>query len=89
MGRSLGSGPASYLASKNKVAGLVLISAFTSINDVAVEHYGIFGNLIKDRFNNLDSIKKVKSPTLIIHGTEDKFVPFNHAKKLCGISQVI
>ena len=85
MGRSLGSGPACYLAAKYQVAGLVLVSAFTSILDVASEHFGFFGKLLlKNRFNNLENIRKVKCPTLIIHGTEDSFVPFSHAKMLCG-----
>lgn len=85
MGRSLGSGPACCLASKYPVAGLVLISAFTSVLDVASEHFGFFGKLLlKNRFDNLENIKKVKCPTLIIHGTEDSLVPFSHAKQLCG-----
>lgn len=34
MGRSIGSGPATYVASKYKVGSLVLISAFTSLRAV-------------------------------------------------------
>lgn len=85
MGRSLGTGPACHIATKYPVAGLVIVSPFTSIKDVASEHYGIFGSLlIKDRFNNLSNIKNVKSPTLIIHGKNDSMVPFKHAQLLSG-----
>jgi len=34
MGRSIGSGPATFVASKYKVGSLVLISAFTSLRAV-------------------------------------------------------
>ena len=34
-GRSMGSGPATYLASQKKPAALLLMSAYTSIKDVA------------------------------------------------------
>lgn len=83
MGRSLGSGPACWIANKYEVAGLILISPFTSIKEVASHHYGVFGSLlIKNRFNNLENIKEVKCPTLIIHGNEDEVVPIRHSEAL-------
>lgn len=85
LGRSLGTGPACCLATKYPAAGLILVSPFTSIKHVASEHYGIFGSLlVKDRFNNLENIKKVKCPTLIIHGQLDKLVPVKHGQTLNG-----
>lgn len=58
MGRSIGSGPATYMAQKFKPAALLLISPFTSIKDVAKSMYGFMGALfIKDRFDNLEKIK--------------------------------
>jgi hypothetical protein len=44
LGRSIGSGPAVYVSSKKKPAGLVLISPFTSIRAVAEN---LVGNLLK------------------------------------------
>ncbi len=83
LGRSLGSGPAVHIASKYSVARLIIVSPFTSIQDVAQEHYGIFGKLlVKNRFNNLENIKKVKCQVLIIHGDMDELVPYEHAKHL-------
>ena len=85
VGRSLGTGPACWLSTQYKAAALILVSPFTSIKEVAEEHYGIFGKLlIKDRFNNLENIKRTKCPTLIIHGLEDQLVPYKHAQKLSG-----
>jgi hypothetical protein len=39
-GRSMGSGPACLLASKYQLRGLMLISAFTSLRDVAKNFVG-------------------------------------------------
>jgi len=40
-GRSLGSGPSLYLASRRKIGGLILMSPFTSIQGVAESIVGI------------------------------------------------
>lgn len=89
LGRSLGSGPAIHIASKYSVARLITISAFTSIQDVAHEHYGIFGKLlVKNRFCNLENIKKIKCPVLLIHGDMDELVPYEHAKNLQSRNKV-
>ena len=39
-GRSIGSGPATFLAANNKVCSLILISAFTSIRAVVKYNAG-------------------------------------------------
>ena len=69
MGRSIGSGPATYIAQKFKPAALLLVSPFTSIKEVAKSMYGFVGALlVKDRFDNLERIKHVTCPVLLIHG---------------------
>ncbi len=69
IGRSIGSGPATYLASKHKVAALVLISAFTSIQAAVKSVAGrVIKKLVKERFKNIELIKKVTSPTFLLHG---------------------
>ena len=83
LGRSLGSGPACWLAKTYPAACLILVSPFISIKEVASHHYGIFGSLlIRNRFNNLENIKESKCPTLIIHGGNDEVVPFRHSETL-------
>lgn len=83
MGRSLGSGPACWVAKNYEVAGLILISPFISIKEVASHHYGVFGSLfIKNRFDNLENIKAARCPTLIIHGMLDDVVPVRHSDTL-------
>lgn len=77
MGRSLGTGPASYLASQHKVGGLVLISGFTSIRGVVSDLAGVLKFLVKERFNNLERMEKVHSPTFFLHGKKDILISHN------------
>lgn len=74
-GRSLGSGPSVELASKKVVAGLILDGAFTSTFRVMTR----WQILPWDKFDNLAKLPEVHCPTLIIHGEQDKTVPFRHA----------
>ena len=84
-GRSIGSGPATWLASRNNPGALVLMSPFTSIRGVVKDIAGRLAQyLIKERFNNLSNIKDVKCPVLFIHGKKDKLISFKHSKLLRG-----
>ncbi len=78
LGRSLGSAPAVYLASKNPAAGLILEGAFVSAFRV-MTGIPIFPF---DRCKNLARIKKVGCPVLVIHGTKDAIVAPWHGRKL-------
>lgn len=84
MGRSMGSGPATQLASLNSdVAGLILLSPFTSLKDAVRSLLGKFPSLlVRDRFINRQAIQLVKSPVLIIHGESDSLIPVTHAHEL-------
>ncbi|EGR30556.1 hypothetical protein IMG5_129420 [Ichthyophthirius multifiliis] len=83
LGRSMGSGPACLLASKYQVRGLMLISAFTSLRDVAKKFVGSFiSKIVQNGFQNIDLIDKILCPILIIHGKNDKLVPVKHAHYL-------
>ena len=76
-GRSLGSGPSTWLAEHELVAGLILDGAFTSTFRVMT---GI-KLLPWDKFDNYARLPNIKCPILMIHGTEDRVVPFTHAQK--------
>lgn len=85
LGRSLGSGPATYLASRYRPGGLILISPFASIRNVTKDMFGFIGSLvIKERFDNLKKMSQVISPTLLIHGEKDKTVLPSHSEMLYG-----
>ncbi len=51
MGRSIGSGGATYLANKRRVQGLILISPFSTIEKVGKDIICI-GGIVKNHFNN-------------------------------------
>ncbi|HLJ86215.1 MAG TPA: alpha/beta fold hydrolase [Candidatus Angelobacter sp.] len=78
LGRSVGSGPATYLAARRPVAALVLESPFVSAFRV-LTRIPIFP---WDKFPNGRNIHQVQCPVLIIHGTADRIVAFWHGKKL-------
>lgn len=77
-GHSVGGGPSVELASKNQVGGLILESAFSTAFTVVTK----IPVLPFDKFENIKKIKHVKSPVFIIHGTDDRVVPFSHAKEM-------
>lgn len=70
------------MATERQPAGLILLSPFTSIKDVAAFKAGKLSALIRNRFNNLEIIAKVMCPVMIVHGDQDTLVPLDHAKKL-------
>jgi uncharacterized protein len=69
------------LAATLPVAGLVLISGYTSLPDVGASVYPFIPVqlLMLDRFDNLGKIGRVAAPILILHGTADWTIPYDHA----------
>lgn len=77
-GRSVGSGPSVDLASRKSVGGLVLESSFiTAFRVMTVIPIFPF-----DKFANINKIKQVHAPVLIMHGTQDDLIPMWHSEKL-------
>ena len=59
-GRSMGSGPATHVASVRDPGCLLLMSSFKSIRAIAEYQAGnLLKYLIQDRFDNLSKIKNV------------------------------
>ncbi len=82
-GRSIGSGPACYLASKHRPSLLVLMSAFTSLRAVAKRYVGpLLQYLVAERFNNKKWIGQANCPVFILHGKQDDVVPVEHSVEL-------
>lgn len=80
MGRSIGTGPATWLAAKKIVSSLILVSPFTSLRGVVKDLVGNFAKyLIKERFDNADYMQSVYCPTLLIHGKRDQLIPYSHS----------
>jgi fermentation-respiration switch protein FrsA (DUF1100 family) len=77
-GRSVGAGSAVDLAARKPVAGLIMESAFTTAFRVVVP----IPILPFDKFRNIDKIKRVNCPVLVMHGRVDEVVPFQHGQRL-------
>ena len=77
-GHSVGGGPTADLASRRPVAGLVLESSFTTAFRVLTR----VPLVPFDKFRNLEKLKRVRCPVLIIHGRRDRVIPFAHGLKL-------
>lgn len=82
-GRSVGSGPSVYLASRFPVGGLILVAAFSSVREAAKSLVGaLIAGVLAERFPNLSLIGNVSCPTLFIHGEKDSLVPPSHSVAL-------
>ena len=82
-GRSIGSGPASYLAAKYAVHSLILMSAFTSLRAVVKGFVGpLFQYLVAERFPNKECMRMVKCPVFLMHGKKDNIVDWKQAEEL-------
>jgi fermentation-respiration switch protein FrsA (DUF1100 family) len=83
-GESLGAAVAVRLAVDHPPAALVLRSPFTSMADVGQHHYPILpvGLLLRDRFDAIDQIRRVRVPLLVIAGDQDRIVPTEHSRRL-------
>ena len=84
MGRSLGSGVATYLASQKPIVKTLLITPYDSIADVAADKYPLFPVrwLLKDRYNSAGYAGLVKSKVKIMIAMEDAVIPPSHSFKL-------
>ena len=86
-GRSLGGGVAVPLAAKVDAGALVLESTFTSMVDVAKEHYPFLpmGQLLEHRFMSRDFANQVSCPILVAHGSADSIIDVHHGKELARL----
>nr|XP_043629101.1 alpha/beta hydrolase domain-containing protein 17B [Erigeron canadensis] len=79
-GQSVGSGPTLHLAAKlPRLRGVVLHSGILSGLRVVCH---MKCTLCFDIYKNVNKIRKVKCPTLVIHGTEDDVVNWLHGNGL-------
>jgi fermentation-respiration switch protein FrsA (DUF1100 family) len=84
VGEGLGAGPACELASTCNVGALVLLSAFTSLPDLAAAHYPYIPTswLLRSQFDNLSKVATIPAPKLFVHSRADERVPFEMGERL-------
>lgn len=84
VGNSIGSGPATEMATRHPVAALILVSGFSSLPDVAGAHVRWLPVrwLVRDQFANAKKIGAVDGDVLILHGDRDNVVSLANARRL-------
>ncbi len=84
MGRSLGTGVAVYLASQRPVRGVILVSPYDSIRNVAQRVYPFapIELLLKHPFDSAAIAPSVKMPMLALIAAQDSTIPPIHSKHL-------
>ncbi len=83
-GRSIGTGVATELASKQHAKGLILEAPFSGLKKLANQKMPLLipSLFLKYKFDNIGKINKVKSPVLFIHGSKDQLIPPTHTDDL-------
>ena len=84
MGRSLGSGVAVYVASQRQVRGVILVTPFDSLLNVARHHYPFFPVrlLLKHPFDSLSLAPGIQTPALFLIAARDEVIPPKYASRL-------
>ena len=82
VGQSLGGAVAVDLASRHKLAGLIVQSSFTSAYRVLTR----WPILPFDKFNSIHKIRQIRCPVLFIHGRKDSVVGFWNSEALYAAS---
>jgi pimeloyl-ACP methyl ester carboxylesterase len=92
MGRSLGSAPALEIAFHNaeRIAGLIIESGFARILPL-LSLLGIHDPELTEATGpqNLEKIRRVRKPTLVIHAEYDQIIPFAEGKDLYEASGAV
>jgi pimeloyl-ACP methyl ester carboxylesterase len=89
-GRSLGSGPASYVASERDAKALLLETPFLSAVSVAADRYGFLpvGLLMQDQYPVDQWVPKVEEPVFVAHGTGDRTINVTHGERVYELAPV-
>lgn len=87
-GESLGTGVATKLATSTLPDALILEAPYTAIVDLAAKQMPFFpiDAVLDQRWETREYIKAVNTPTLILHGTNDRVIPYAHGKVIFGLS---
>jgi len=87
-GESLGSGVAVALAAEAEDGAgpraVILEAPYTSIAEIAAKRYRFapVDMLIKDRFDSLSRIPRIRAPLLVLHGESDQLIDASHGRRL-------
>jgi hypothetical protein len=87
-GWSLGAALAIHLAAvePREIQGLVAISAWTSLHEVASSHFPgwLVSVGLREKYDSLSAVLLVDSPALVIHGTGDRIISVDQGRRLAA-----
>lgn len=83
MGRSLGGAIAIQLAADAPPRGLIVESSFSSLREVASEHFPKLAWLVpKNKLDSAQAISEIKCPLLQSHGDADRVISYESGRRL-------
>ncbi|MBL1141609.1 MAG: alpha/beta hydrolase [Proteobacteria bacterium] len=84
IGRSLGTGVATFLASTRAIYKMVLITPYDSIQNIAQSRYPVYpiSLMLKDKFDSASRIKDISASTLVILAEYDAVIPLKNSQQL-------
>lgn len=85
-GRSMGGGAIAALAAQRPSAAMILHSTYTDVPSLTSRMY-VPSFLVLDRFDNRSVIESYPGPILIMHGTQDEVIPYEHGVELHRVAQ--
>jgi fermentation-respiration switch protein FrsA (DUF1100 family) len=87
-GRSLGTGPATYVASQRDAKALLLETPFLSAVTVAAERYPFLpvAWVMQDQFTSSEWIIDVTEPVMVAHGTADTVIDVSNGRRLHALA---
>jgi pimeloyl-ACP methyl ester carboxylesterase len=87
-GWSLGAAAAIGTAARHpaELRGLVALSPWTSLPDVARLHFPGFvvQGLLKESYDSLSAARQIHVPSLVMHGTKDPLIPVEQGTSVAG-----
>ena len=89
-GESLGTGVATKLATSTLPDALILEAPYTAIVDLAAKQMPFFPirAVLDQRWETREYIKEINTPTMVLHGTNDRVIPYAHGKIIFDLSPV-
>lgn len=84
MGRSIGTGVATYLAEKRDVSAVILSTPYDTMASVIQKKCPIIpaGLIFPHKYDSIGRAPKIKSPLLILAASEEILIPNWHSKRL-------
>ena len=84
IGRSLGTGVATYIASTSKIEKMVLVTPYDSILTMAEDKYPFYPihYILEDQYNSINRVAEITIPSLILLASTDETIDKKYSNNL-------